>query len=239
MINTEHRKRKQAVLAIDSMIGAIQAAIAEIGAADNTYLIFSSDNGYHMGEHRLMPGKLTPYDTDIHVPFIVTGPGIPAGLSITEITENIDIAPTFLELASAAPLPNADGKSLVGLLHGGKVQDWRDFALVEHRGPVREITDPDLPTSRSGNPATWAAIRSVKSLYVEYSDAAREYHDLTDDPYELRNTYASLSVERKAELHAVLGKIRFCHGAPDCSAEKSVANAAATGGFGREIPPNP
>jgi N-acetylglucosamine-6-sulfatase len=217
MIDAEHRKRAQAVLAIDAMIGAIQAAVANIGAADNTYFVFSSDNGYHMGEHRLMPGKLTPYDTDIHVPLIVTGPGIPAGLTITEIAENIDIAPTFIDLGSAKPLPNADGLSLVELLHGRKIQEGRKYALIEHQGPVRAMADPDFKPNRSGNPTTYEALRSVDALYVEYSDGDREYHDLAADPYELRNTYASLTAERKAELHALMEEIGNCRGATECS----------------------
>jgi hypothetical protein len=74
MIDRDFRKRAQAVLAVDMMIGALQAAVAAIGETDNTYFVFSSDNGYHMGEHRLMPGKMTAFDTDIRVPLIVTGP---------------------------------------------------------------------------------------------------------------------------------------------------------------------
>ena len=89
VIDIEYRKRAQSVLAVDAMIGAVQAAVAEIGASGDTYFVFSSDNGYHMGEHRMMPGKLTAYDTDIHVPLIVTGPGVPAGVRVEEIAENI------------------------------------------------------------------------------------------------------------------------------------------------------
>src|SRR5262249_9283149 len=64
------RKRVQSVLAVDAMIGALQAALVSIGQDRNTYFIFSSDNGYHMGEYRLMPGKMTAYDTDIRVPLV-------------------------------------------------------------------------------------------------------------------------------------------------------------------------
>jgi N-acetylglucosamine-6-sulfatase len=207
-IDPEYRKRTQAVLAIDAMIGAIKAAVMEIGASDNTYFVFSSDNGYHMGEHRLMPGKLTAYDTDIRVPLIVTGPGVPAGL--TEIAENVDIAPTFINLASAAPLPDIDGGSLTPLLHGRQVESWRRFALVEHRGPLRSRRQP------------YEAIRTAGSLYVEYSDSEKEYLGYATDPYELRNTYASLPDERKAELHGLLDAARRCHGAA-CSAASHTA----------------
>ena len=71
--------RVEAVQAVDRMIGALQLALAKAGVARNTYFVFSSDNGFHMGEHRLLPGKQTAYDTDIRVPLVVTGPGVPAG----------------------------------------------------------------------------------------------------------------------------------------------------------------
>src|SRR5262249_43574431 len=78
-IDRDFRKRAQSVFAVDAMIGELQAAVAAIHEENNTYFVFSSDNGYHMGEYRLMPGKMTAFDTDIRVPLIVTGPGVPAG----------------------------------------------------------------------------------------------------------------------------------------------------------------
>src|SRR6516164_2767137 len=145
VIDIEYRKRAQSVLAIDAMIGAVQAAVAEIGASGDTYFVFSSDNGYHMGEHRMMPGKLTAYDTDIHVPLIVTGPRVPGGHIVEDIVQNIDLCPTFTELGFATAPPQVNGRSLAPLLRGEKVEGWRTLALVEHRGPVRGLVDPDLP----------------------------------------------------------------------------------------------
>ena len=89
------RKRAQAVQAVDDMIGRIEATLKARGLADNTYIVFSSDNGYHMGEHRLLPGKMTAFDTDIRVPLVVAGPGVPAGRRTHAIAENIDLCPTF------------------------------------------------------------------------------------------------------------------------------------------------
>jgi N-acetylglucosamine-6-sulfatase len=134
MIDNDFRKRAQSVQAVDAMIGALQQAVAAIGVADNTYFVFSSDNGYHMGEHRLMPGKMTAYDTDIHVPLIVTGPGVPAGRMVDEIVQNIDLCPTFAELGYAAAPPSVDGRSLAPLMRGDKVEEWRTVVLVEHHG---------------------------------------------------------------------------------------------------------
>ena len=226
IIDNDFRKRAQSVLAVDAMIGELQQAVAAIGAAGNTFFVFSSDNGYHMGEHRLMPGKMTAYDTDIHVPLVVTGPGVPAGRMVEEIVQNIDLCPTFTELGYAAAPSSIDGRSLAPLLRGEKVDGWRTVALVEHRGPVRNLADPDLPGPRSGNPTTYEAIRMATSLYVEYASGEKEYHDLATDPHELRNTYAALPDDRKAALHATLDAVRNCHDAASCRAAEHVERTA-------------
>jgi arylsulfatase A-like enzyme len=218
IIDRDFRKRAQSVLAVDKMIGELQAAVAAIGALDRTYFVFSSDNGYHMGEHRLMPGKMTAYDTDIRVPLIVTGPGVQAGRVIDDIAENVDLCPTFAEIAGASVPSNVDGRSLVALLHGLPVENWRTVALVEHRHPDRSKDDPDAPGTRSGNPETYEAIRARDFLYVEYVGGDYEYHDLVADPHELANTFASLSSERKTALHATLDAVKNCHDGASCRA---------------------
>jgi N-acetylglucosamine-6-sulfatase len=215
-IDRDFRKRAQAVLAVDAMIGRLRAAIAAAGLQGSTYVVFSSDNGYHMGEHRLLPGKMTAFDTDIRVPLIVTGPGVRAGLAIDEVAENVDLCPTFMELGGAPVPPTVDGRSLLPLLRGKQVPGWRSVALVEHRGPNRDPSDPDAPALRSGNPTTYEAIRGRDFLYVEYSDGEREHHDLANDPQELRNTFPQLSGAEKASLHATLEAVKGCRGAAAC-----------------------
>ena len=216
-IDRDFRKRAQSVLAIDVMIGQLQAAVAAIGATDNTYFVFSSDNGYHMGEHRLLPGKMTAFDTDIHVPLVVTGPGVVQGRTLDELVENIDLCPTFAELAGVAIATTADGHTLVPLLRGEPIQGWRDLALVEHHGPLdHEADDPDAPGIRSGNPPSYGAIRAREWVYVEYEDGTREYHDRTSDPYELQNTFWSLTPVTRQSLHVALTALQACQGAQAC-----------------------
>ena len=77
------------------MIGVIEQTLQHQGVADNTYIVFSSDNGLHTGEYRLMPGKLTAFDTDIHVPARRDRPGVPARVETSAVAENIDLAKTF------------------------------------------------------------------------------------------------------------------------------------------------
>ena len=100
------------------MIGRLEAELRATGEARNTYLVFSSDNGYHMGEYRLLPGKQTAFDTDIHVPLIVSGPGVPGGKVISQLASNIDLNPTFEALAGLPVPAGTDGHSLAALWHG-------------------------------------------------------------------------------------------------------------------------
>ena len=84
--------------AVDQLIGNLEQSLPITRAAANTYIVFSSDNGLHTGEYRLMPGKLTAFDTDIRVPLIVRGPGRAGRSPDRELAENIDLAPTFAAL---------------------------------------------------------------------------------------------------------------------------------------------
>jgi arylsulfatase A-like enzyme len=144
---------------------------------------------------------------------------------VDEIVENIDLCPTITELTGAAPLPNVDGHSLVPPLQGQKPADWRSATLVEHRGARQAREDPDAQGKRSGYLPSYEAIRTLNSLYVEYVDGDKEYHDLATDPYELNNTFSSLPVEQKAALHAAITAMKNCHGAESCWAAQHPALA--------------
>jgi N-acetylglucosamine-6-sulfatase len=214
-IDVAFRKRVQSVQSVDRMVGALQAKLMATGQAANTVFVFSSDNGYHMGDYRLNPGKLTAFDTDIRVPLIVTGPGIAAGSVNDQVTENIDLAPTFEELAGAGQSAEVDGRSLVPLLHGEN-PSWRTLALVEHHGPDTALDDPDRQSAVSGNPPSYEAIRSAQFTYVRYANGEREYYDRTKDPDELNNLASRLSPARIAQLDDWMGGLQTCVGAAQC-----------------------
>jgi N-acetylglucosamine-6-sulfatase len=215
-IDRKFRMRAQAVQAVDRMIGSIEQELAAKGLARATYIVFSSDNGLHMGEHRLQPGKLTAFDTDIKVPLVVTGPGVPAGRTVSAMSENIDLCPSFEQLAGAPVPASVDGHSLVSLLHGHRAHGWRKQILVEHHGRVQDRGDPDLPAQGSGNPPSYEAIRTSDSLYVEYATGEREFYDLARDPFELDNIASRLAPARLRRLHRTLTAIERCHGARAC-----------------------
>ena len=215
-IDTAFRLRAQALQAVDRLIARIEATLRARGLSGRTYLVFSSDNGYHMGEHRLTPGKQTAFDSDIRVPLIVVGPGVPRRRTDRRLVENIDLRPTFSRLGGGRVPGSVDGHSLVPLLQGRRVRSWRRGVLIEHHGPDLDAADPDRPAPGSGNPTSYEALRIQGALYVEYRDGEREYYDLRRDPYERVNAIGRLSRRRRAELHRVLVRLKRCHGARSC-----------------------
>ncbi|MGH2891785.1 MAG: sulfatase family protein, partial [Solirubrobacteraceae bacterium] len=213
-IDKDYRLRAESVQSVDDMIASIEQALVAEGITRNTYVVFSSDNGLHLGQYRLTPGKLTAFDTDVHVPLVIVGPGVPADTTTARFAENIDLAPTFAALGGATL--HADGHSLTGLVHGKHPLQWRNAALVEHRGPLRLRGGPDFPGPGSGNPPSYEAMRTARFLYVEYQDGEREYYDLRRDPLELHNLAARLSAGRLARLHQALASIEHCHTGRTC-----------------------
>jgi arylsulfatase A-like enzyme len=211
-ISDAYRLRARSVQAVDRLLGGIEDELRAAHQLDNTYIVFSSDNGYHMGEHRLRPGKLTAFDTDIRVPLVVVGPEVPAG-TVSQIVENIDLRPTFEELAGSSPGPTVEGRSLVPFLRGQTPPDWRTAALVEHHGPIGTRPDePDRALQFAGNPPTYEAMRTAAALYVEYADGEREYYDVANDPEQLTNLAAQLPAEQTASLHSSLTAMAGCRG---------------------------
>jgi N-acetylglucosamine-6-sulfatase len=209
------------VQAVDRLIGQVEQTLVADHVAGNTYVVFSSDNGLHTGEYRLMPGKMTAFDTDIHVPLVVVGPHVAAGVTSTAMAENIDLAKTFTAIGGTS-LPG-DGRSLLPLLDGTTPADWRDAIPVEHHGPDRSGSDPDYQQPAAGNPRTYEAMRTHGYLYVEYNNGEREFYDLRADPFELNNVAGTLTSQERALLHADLRAMESCHGGPACWSAMHVA----------------
>lgn len=143
-IDELYRKRLQSLQSVDEMIASLVDTLRANGQLDRTYIVFNSDNGFHLGQHRLTPGKQTAYDEDIRVPLIVRGPGVPAGRTATAIAMNIDLAPTFAAIAGAVVPDFVDGRSLLPLFDGAPAPvDWRTAAVIEHFGGASDPDDPD------------------------------------------------------------------------------------------------
>ena len=243
-----HRKRLQDMLAVDDMIGNLVEALRKSGELDNTYIFFTSDQGFHMGEHRLGAGKWTAYEEDIRVPLIVRGPGVPEGRTLPHMVLNNDLAPTFADLAGARTPSFVDGRSLKPLLKDDPipVKDWRQRfvveAIAERSGEARPpfINESTVAPLFTGDPLPndwrrtsadsaesseeWGrpwmkALRTEDYLYVEYKTGEHELYDLRKDPYELRNEYEAAPPELKRRLQEQLDALRKCSAAQCRAAE--------------------
>jgi N-acetylglucosamine-6-sulfatase len=166
------RDMLRSLLAVDRAVQTIADTVEQAGLSNDTYFLFTSDNGYLWGEHRLL-GKVWPYEESIRVPLVIRPPGALATRSVDALALNIDIAPTIAELAGVDPPLPQDGKSLVPLLDR-RPGTWRDRFVVEFLGYA-----PGVPS--------YSGIRTHRYLYVEYENGGRELYDLRADPYELRN----------------------------------------------------
>ncbi|PWH16249.1 MAG: sulfatase [Anaerolineae bacterium] len=196
--------RVQSMQAVDEMVADLVNVLQQTGQLENTYIFFTSDNGFHMGEHMLPSGKMLPYEEDILVPLYVRGPGIPPGTVISELSVNVDLAPTFLELAGAKAPYFLDGRSLVPLLFvpAQPVQNWRTAVLIES-GEFAKQTDV----------LAWRGVRTATFKYVEYENGEREFYDLVNDPYEMQNLASRLPEKTLLVLHTWLAQLQTCRAA--------------------------
>lgn len=215
------RKQVQAVQSVDRMIGHLQDRLRRDGQLANTVFIFSSDNGLHLGQYTFTPGKLLAFDTDVCVPLVIAGPGIVPGSVSRALVQNIDLAPTFEDIAGVRVDPLADGHSIVPLLlqrPNGPPVSWRSAGLIEHHGLdfYGHQDDPDYQDPFQGDPPSYQALRTASFTYVRYYNGEREFYDRVHDPYELDNIAATLSRQRRAALDRELAALTACRGTAQC-----------------------
>jgi arylsulfatase A-like enzyme len=196
-LREDFRNRVRMVQSLDDMIGKVVGALTP-AERDDTFIVFSSDNGFHLGQHRLVRGKGTAYDHDVRVPLLIKRPGRADNGSFVrnEVVQNVDLFATFLDMAGIgrAAQNSRDGRSLLGLIRNHDQPNWRDAALIEHRRPNPNAAgepDPDADdvTAAAGNatPPSYRAIRTKTELFVQYAGGEREYYNLASDPNETDN----------------------------------------------------
>jgi N-acetylglucosamine-6-sulfatase len=197
-IDDYYRQRLESMLAVDEMVGSLVEELEAAGELENTYIFFTSDNGWFGGEHRMAEGKDRAYEESARVPLFVRGPGIAPGTEAEELALNTDFAPTFAELAGLKGF-KADGRSLLPLMRGEEPPfGWRSAVLLE--GFVGK------------GDRVYEAVRTERYKYVEYGNGEEELYDLQNDPYELENAYEKVDPALVEDLKGRLETLKECAG---------------------------
>jgi N-acetylglucosamine-6-sulfatase len=215
-ITERYRLRLESLLAVDEAVGRIVAALKKKGELARTLIVFTSDNGFLHGEHRIPIGKERPYEPSTRVPLVMRGPGIPAGLLMRQPVANIDLAPTIVAAArTRAGLP-MDGRSLWPLFADPGIFWGRDLL---HEGPLTE----DAQTR-------FTALRTPRWLYVRYVTGGEELYDLLVDPNQLTNLRTEpAAAPVRLDLRGRLTGFQSCIGA-DCRRGPELALAVEVAG---------
>jgi N-acetylglucosamine-6-sulfatase len=192
---TGYRSRLESLLAVDELIGRVTGELRRTGELSRTLVMFTSDQGFVLGEHGLV-GKQLPYEESVRVPLVVRGPGIAAGRTVPTPVANVDLAPTITEAANATAGIQPDGVSLLDALRAGGEPPRRDLLLEGFE---------ELPFAGVRTPGGYA--------YFETGRGEAELYDLEADPYQLHNLaelprYAAL----RDRLAARLAELRECAG---------------------------
>lgn len=200
-IDVRNRRRLASLLSVDEAITRMLDELRAAGELDQTIVVFTSDNGWQEGEHRVVQGKVRVYEPSIRVPLIIRGPGFAAGATAPATAINVDLPHTLAAIAGAAP---------------GRVQDGLDLREVAG-GSNRALARPLL--NETGAPVLsnrnfHQAIRTGTHKYVEHANGERELYDLRSDPDELVNVWGDPTrAGTLAQLDARLEVLKTCAGA--------------------------
>ena len=235
-IAKRYRCELASLLAVDEGVEQIVGALESAGLDDNTYVIFTSDNGYMNGEHRLRSGKLYPYEEAIRVPMLMRGPGIAAGTRVADPVADVDLVPTIMDFAGATAPGTAarpqDGRSLAPYLAGER--DRARAILIEAKRPPRAGGGGAVARSFIG-------VRTSRYAYIERYELElasaeegldaqigagaltdRELYDLRRDPYQLESVDRKRAYRRtRSALEDALAQLRICEG-PSCLLDPDV-----------------
>jgi len=199
-LELSYRAELQSLQSVDDLIEALVDALKSTGKLDNTVIIYTSDNGFLFGEHRLV-GKSAAYEESIKVPLIIRGPAIPANEMRAQLVNNLDVTATILDLAGAAPGVAPDGRSLAPLLADADAP-WRSALLIE--GPVNRFQE-------KGH--RYVGVRTATRKYVKYDDGFEELFDLSADPHEIKNEGRNVSyADDLAALRDIEATLKGCAG---------------------------
>jgi arylsulfatase A-like enzyme len=191
-IRENYQQRLESLLAVDEAVGEIVRALEATGEINNTYIIFTSDNGFFHGEHRVPSGKVLLYEPSIRVPLIIRGPRIPRGGHRPQLVANIDLAPTIVAATHVPPARVMDGRSLLPIARNRLLFWGRDLLL-------------ETPT--------YSAIRTPRWKYAEHVNGEKELYDLLVDRDELVSHHNDPRYARiQTDLANRLTRLKGCSG---------------------------
>jgi N-acetylglucosamine-6-sulfatase len=234
LVDELYEMRLESLLSVQDLVQAVIQTLEKEQILNNTYIFYNSDHGYHLGQFKQQGEKRQPYDEDIRVPLIVRGPGIKPNSATQVLALNIDMAPTFLDLAGW-PLPeDMDGQSLKSVLLGEEPQEASYQFLVEYFGAGSSpgvgcfFGGPYVPFLHDCINNTFLGLRMYDSengdrLFSDFfltdgvpmkqSDVYfQEYYNITEDYWEMHNDVASLSDEKVKEFEDTIWALHTCSG---------------------------
>uniref|UniRef100_L2FFP9 Arylsulfatase n=1 Tax=Colletotrichum fructicola (strain Nara gc5) TaxID=1213859 RepID=L2FFP9_COLFN len=188
-------RRLRALQAVDELVDSVVSRLEEYGILEETYIFYTTDNGYHIGHHRLQPGKECGYEEDINIPLIIRGPQVPEGKVAEIVTTHQDLVPTIMSLAQAPLRADFDGLA-IPLTE----EDFGDAAKTRHEHVTVEywgFAASEGPWGYFGRNEsfvfnnTYKALRVVSKEYNLYYSVwcnnEHELYDLNTDPGQLNN----------------------------------------------------
>jgi len=212
----------ESVRGLDANLGRMLDTLEALQLADNTVVIFTSDNGFYLGEFHL-GDKRSAYEESMRVPLLVRFPGtVPAGDTSDELVLNNDLAPTILDLAGVAVPDEMSGRSLRPLF-SHRTEGWRDAFLYEYweLPPIVSLRPPEEQKKKPAPTPTMLAVRTKEHKLIAYpvDDLDTELYDLQQDPYETQNlaeseTHAQVRVELCARLQSLLEETGYSYAFP-------------------------
>ncbi len=197
------RTRAEALSVVDGAVARYLATLRKQGVLNDTYVIFTSDNGFFLGEHRIQHGKILPYEEALRTPLLIRGPGIPAGSRTRAPFLSTDFAPTILDWAGGGRQVDMDGVSGRAALEG-RGTPWGRPVL--YNAPPKGGDGPGAARRIIG-------VRTRDFLYTEHLDGDIELYDLTVDPKQetsLHDVEAYDGIRR--QLGTLLHDIESCRG---------------------------
>jgi arylsulfatase A-like enzyme len=205
------RQRAEALFVLDRQVERLVQTLKATDEYRNTIIMFTSDNGYFLGEHRMRQGKIKPHEPSLRVPFLIAGKGIPHGTRFDPVTTP-GITATIADLAHARmPFP-ADGVSVAPSLRGDR--GWTVPVVTEGREDAAVFRHGRGTATGFDDPRTTIGIRTPRWKYVRYDDGDGELYDLDADPNELQNRYGDPRYAAVvAELQKVWLRYKDCKGA--------------------------